>query len=189
MKRLDPFLALGTSATAQGPYKAEFPPISEQVEGYADIKKVVFSGNKLVVNDRWHPDLPAAAQENFTPWAMTDSLTGIEFAENSAYYRQFVPAVEARPGFEVFRQNCQYCHGVRKVGANFGWDYAQPIELHTYRSDPAKLYYHIHYRTEYKATWGRMPALKHVTEEQTSLLWNWMKSVSTAPITRYTPTH
>lgn len=189
MSRLEPLVALGIGAAAQGPFKAEFPPITARVEGYADIRKVEFGGNKLVVKERWHPDVPEAAQAEFSPWATIDSLTGIEFAESNAYYRQFIPTAEVRPGFEVFRQSCQYCHGVRKVGANFGWDYAQPIELHTYRSDPARLYYHIHYRVEYTHTYSQMPALKHVTEDQANLLWRWMKSVTTAPMTRYTPTH
>lgn len=189
MSRLDPLIALGISANPQGPFSAEFPPITSHAEGYADLRKVVFSDNKIVVKDRWHPDFPEAAQANFTPWALPDSLAGIEFAESAAYYRQFVPTAAVRPGFELFRSSCQYCHGVRKVGARFGWDYAQPIELHTYRSDAARLYYHIHYRVEYKATWSQMPALPHITEDQAGLIWQWMKSVSTTPITRYTPTH
>lgn len=189
MNRLDPMIALGISTTPEGPYSADFPPITSQTEGYADVRRVAFSGNKLVVKDRWHPDVPESAQGGFTPWALPDSLIGVEFAESAAYYRQFLPSAEVRPGMELFRGSCQYCHGVRKVGATFGWDYAQPIEVHSYRSDPARLYYHIRYRVEYKATWNQMPALKHITEEQAGTIWLWLKNVSTSPITRYTPTH
>lgn len=189
MSRLDPLIATGRSATAQGPFAAEFPPINKQLEGYADVRQVTFSGNKLVVADRYHPDVGESAKESFSPFTAPDSLTGIEFVENSAYYRQFRPDPAVNPGFEVFRGSCQFCHGVRKVGASYGWDFAQPLELHTYRSNPMSLYLHIRYRVEYQMTWQQMPALKHVSEEDAGQLWRWMRSVSTAPINRYTPTH
>jgi mono/diheme cytochrome c family protein len=189
MSRLDPLVAVSMSASEGGPFTTEFPPLSKKVEGYVDIRQVSFSGNKLVVKDRWHPDVPEAAQAHFTPWATADSLTGIEFAETSAYYRQFLPSAAERLGWERFRESCQFCHGVRKVGASFGWDWAQPIELHTYRSDPQKLFYHVRYRVEYRQIWEQMPALKHITEEDAGHLWRYMRAVSTAPITRYTPTH
>lgn len=188
MERLDPLIATGRSTTAQGPFAAEFPPINKQLEGYADIRQVTFIGNKLVVAERYHPEVGESAKESFSPWATTGSLTGIEFAENSAYYRQFRPDPAVMQGYEVFRGSCQFCHGVRKVGARYGWDFAQPLELHTYRSNPMSLYLHIRYRVEYKMTWQQMPALKHISEEEAGHLWRWMRAVSTAPINRYTPT-
>lgn len=188
MKRLDPLIALGRSAAADAPYLAEFPPIDRSVEGYADVRQVTFAGNKLVVSERWHPELSAQAIESFSPWQTTSSLTGIEFVEANAYYRQFLPTADVRPGFEIFRHNCQFCHGVNKVGASYGWDYATPLPLHTYRSNPERLYMHIHYRVEYKATWQKMPALKHVTEPEAALLWQWMRAASSAPTPAYTPT-
>ena len=189
MARLDPLIATGRAATAAGPYSGEFPPVSKAVEGFADIRQVAFSGNKMVVKERWHPDQTEQGMANFTPWAITGSVIGLEFVDGTAYFRQFLPNAEVRPGFEIFRQNCQFCHGVRKVGASYGWDYATPLPLHTYRSDAQRLYMHIHYRVEYKQTWQMMPALKHVTEAEAGLLWRWMQAVSGAPITRYTPTH
>jgi len=189
MSRLSPLIALSRSSTAEGPYRGEFPPVNKSIEGFADVRQVAFDGNKIVVADGWHPELSEAALANFTPWRLTGSLTGIEFVEATAYYRQFVPTADVRPGFEVFRHNCQFCHGVNKVGARFGWDYATPLPLHTYRSTEQKLYMHIAYRVEYKATWEQMPALKHVTQAEAGLLWQWMRAVSSAPMTRYTPTH
>lgn len=187
MRRLDPMIAVGISASPQGPFSPAFPPLNKQVEGYTDIRQVNFTGNKLVVKEPWHPYVPEAAQGTFSPWTLADSLSDIEFVDSAAYYRQFLPSAEVRPGFEQFRGSCQYCHGVRGVGARFGWDYARPIELHTYRSDPGRLYYHIHYRVEYKASWSQMPALKHITEEQAGQIWRWMKAVSTNPINQYSP--
>ena len=189
MKRLDPLIALGRSAAADAPYLAEFPPIDRSVEGYADVRQVTFAGNKLVVSERWHPELSAQAIESFSPWQTTSSLTGIEFVEANAYYRQFLPTADVRPGFEIFRHNCQFCHGVNKVGASYGWDYATPLPLHTYRSNPERLYMHIHYRVEYKATWQKMPALKHVTESEAALLWQWMRAASSAPTPMAAPPH
>lgn len=188
MTRLAPFIAVARKTRVDAPYVAEFPPINKSVEGYADIRQVSFAGNKLVVSDRNHPDLKEGGSENFTPFSTTGSLTGIEFVEGSAYDRQFVPSAEQRPGFAVYHQTCQFCHGVRKVGASYGWDYATPLPLHTYRSDASKLYLHIAFRVEYKQTWQMMPALRHVTEAEAGLLWQWMRAVSTAPLSRYTPT-
>ncbi len=65
---------------------------------------------------------------------------------------------------------------------------ASPLPLHTYRSDANKLYMHIAFRVEYKQTWQMMPALKHVTEAEAGLLWQWMRAASSAPLTRYSPT-
>lgn len=187
MTRLDLLIATGRGTSAQGPFVSDFPPISKQVEGFADIRQVTFTGNKVVAADRYHPDVGEPSKESFSPWATTDSLTGIEFVDNSAYYRQFVPDAAVRPGFDVFRGSCQFCHGIRKVGASYGWDYAQPLELHTYRSSPQSLYMHIRYRVEYKATWQQMPALKHITEEDAGHMWRWMRATSAVPIGRYTP--
>lgn len=188
MNRLDLLIATGRGTSAQGPFVADFPPINKQIEGYADIRQVTFTGNKIVAADRYHPDVGEPSKESFSPWTTTDSLTGIEFVEDSACYRQFVPDASVRPGFDVFRGSCQFCHGVRKVGTRYGWDYAQPLELHTYRSSPQSLYMHIRYRVEYKATWQQMPALKHISEEDAGHMWRWMRATSSAPIGRYTPT-
>jgi len=188
MSRLNPLLAVAMAPAAEGPFAERFPPINRRFEGFADIPQVMFSGNKLVVSERWHPDVPEAAREAFSPWGTTDSLYGLEFAESSAYYRQFYPGKDFGRGAELFRQSCQFCHGVRKVGASFGWDFAQPIELHTYRKNPERLYYHIRYRVEYRATLEQMPALKHITEEEAGHLWRWMRAVTTTPLPVYTPT-
>lgn len=189
MNRVAALIALSRSTKAEGPFNPALPPVNKSVEGFADVRQVAFEGNKIVVRDGWHPELSEAALANFTPWRLTGSLTGIEFVDGTAYYRQFVPTAEVRPGFEIFRHNCQFCHGVQKVGASFGWDYAMPLPLHTYRSTEQKLYMHIAYRVEYKATWQQMPALKHVSQAEAGLLWQWMRAVASAPMTRYTPTH
>lgn len=187
MARLNPLVALETATSAEGPFSGRFPPVSKHIEEYVDVPQVMFTGNKIVVSESWHPDLPEAAQASFTPWMTTDTLVGIEFADSRAYYRQFESSPEARPGLTVYRQNCQYCHGVRKVGASFGGDFAQPIALYKHRQDPYRLFYHIHYRIDSRPTLEQMPVLKHVSEEDAQQLWRFMRAMSTADPTPYAP--
>jgi mono/diheme cytochrome c family protein len=190
MGRLDPFVALSMTAGPSGeaaPPPGKFPPINRRVEGYADIRQVTFLGNKLAVNDRWHPDVPDRVTGLFSPWMMVDSLEGIELVNGRAYYQQFNLDPAARPGFELFRQSCQFCHGVRKVGARFGWDYVEPIELYTHRKDGRRLFYHVRYRAEGAGRGQLMPALRHVTEDEAAQLWEWMKAVATRAMPAYAP--
>lgn len=187
MGRLDPFIALAQRGD-DGKYTSQFPPLRRHVEGeYADVKQASFVGNRLVVSDAWHPDVAPAAQGKFSPWRHVDSLAGIEFVSAQAYYRQFDPAPETRAGFELFKQTCQFCHGARKVGASFGWDYVQPIELYTHRKTEQRLYYHIRYRVESAQSGALMPALRHVSEDDAAKLWQWMKAVATRPMAPYAP--
>lgn len=185
MTRLDPFVALATAPSAQGPFVPRFPLISKHLDKYADIPQVMFSDNKLVVSELWHPDVPA--QATFSPWTMVSSLSGIEFADSRAYYRQFDPSPEVRSGFEIYRQSCQYCHGVHKIGASFGWDFGQSIDLHPNRNSPLLLHFYVQYRLGTRASLEQMPVLKHVSEEQAVQLLRWMRSVSTALPPPYSP--
>lgn len=187
MNRLSPFVALQMASTAEGPFVPRFPPISKHIEDYADIPQVMFSGNKLVVSERWHPEVPKQAQESFTPWALADSLVALGFADSAAYYRQFEPSPQVHQGFESYRQSCQFCHGVRKVGASFGWDFGQPVELHPFRQDPNRLYFHIHHRPENRVSLEQMPVLKFISESQTVQLWRFLRTVSTTAPLPYSP--
>jgi mono/diheme cytochrome c family protein len=90
-------------------------------------------------------------------------------------------------GFEQYRQNCQYCHGVRKVGASFGWDLGQPTDFHPERREPLRFYYHMRYRLGNHDPLEQMPILKHVSEEQAAQLWRWLRTVSTTPTPPYSP--
>jgi mono/diheme cytochrome c family protein len=185
MARLDPFVALEMGTTAQGPFSPRFPLISKHFDKYADIPQVMFSGNKLVVNKLWHPDVPE--QATFSPWAMVDSLFGIGFAERRAYYDQFDPSPDTRSGFEIYRQSCQYCHGVNKTGAHFGLDFGRSIAHHPSQSSAMQLYYHTQYRLGPRVPLAQMPVLKHVSEQQATQLWQWLRAVSTAPPRPYSP--
>lgn len=187
MERLNPLVALGMATTPAGPFSARFPSINRHLDGYPDIPQVLFFDNKLVVGSRWHPDLPPQMQKSFSPWTMTDSLTSIVFAERRAYYRQFEVPADAQAGAELYRQSCQYCHGVRQVGATFGWDFGLSTDLRTYRKDPARLYFHLHDRPVDRVSLDQMPAIKYITEEQALQLWLFMKAASTTTAPPYTP--
>jgi mono/diheme cytochrome c family protein len=148
----------------------------------------VSANRRLVVKSQWHPMLPAA-RSTFSPWAHADRLRGIELVEGAAYWRQFA-AHQDRPtgaGERVFIARCQYCHGVREVGAKFGWDYLEPVPLHTYRS-PRNLLLHVRYREWDAAERGfKMPALPDLSEADAKAIWTWMAEMAEAAPLPYAP--
>ena len=126
----------------------------------------MFSGNKLVVAVLWHPAVAAAAQPAFSPWRHTDTLTGIELVAAQAYYRQFdVGGGDmVQRGQAVFQQSCQFCHGVRKVGAKFGWDFVEPTPIWSYHRPAKNLFLHVAYKPLDAAERGlMMPAMRFMS--------------------------
>lgn len=186
--RLNPFLALAAEPAEGGGLRAgAFPPVSYRGadSDYADVRPIRFAGNKLVVSDRAHPAVPERHAAQFSPWGYVDSLAGVEFVDGAAYDRQFEPSAAAAPGAALFRESCQFCHGVRKVGARFGWDFVEPIPIYTYRHSGAKLYYHIRYRATERGQ--QMPALRHIAEDEAGKLLPWLRAVATEPMPPYRP--
>jgi mono/diheme cytochrome c family protein len=144
----------------------------------------------MVVAELWHPAVSDKARGRFSPWSQVDSLVAVEFVQAAPYYRQFAvdptPAVSA--GLTVFEGSCQFCHGARRVGAKFGWDFVEPTPLYAYREGERRLYYHVHYRRLDAPEVGRnMPALNFMTESDAGQLWQWLKAVGTRPMTPYAP--
>lgn len=192
LEQLDPFIALRMRSSPKAPYGAEFPPLVKRARDYADVRATQFSGNKLVVARLWHPALAEKVQADFSPWALADSLVAVEFVETAAYYKQFDvdDSAQTRAGLELFRGSCQFCHGARKVGAKFGWDFVEPTPLYTYRKGEKRLYYHIHFRRYDAVARGQsMPALKSMTEADAGNLWQWLKAIGTKPMPAYAPGH
>jgi mono/diheme cytochrome c family protein len=192
MDQLDPFIALGARAVADGPYRAELPPLVRKGSAFADAPAIHFSGNKVVVARLWHPAVGDAIQADFSPWAFVDSLVGVELVEAAPYYRQFDvdSKPEARTGLALFQQSCQFCHGARKVGAKFGWDFVEPTPLYSYRKGGTRLYYHVHFRRYDAVQRGQnMPALKSMTKGDAENLWQWLAAIGTRPMPPYTPGH
>jgi mono/diheme cytochrome c family protein len=190
LDQLDPFIALRMRSSPKATYGTEFPPLKKRASDYADVRTTQFSGNKLVVARLWHPALGEKVQADFSPWALADSLVAVEFVESGPYYKQFDvdASPEARAGLDLFRKSCQFCHGARKVGAKFGWDFVEPTPLYTYRKSEKRLYYHVHFRRYDAVARGQnMPALKSMTEADAGNLWQWLKVMGTKPMPAYAP--
>jgi hypothetical protein len=188
MKRLDPFIARGMETHPKGPVRAAFFPEIRRKGATEDPRPIVFSGNKIVVAVLWHPAVAEAAQPKFSPWRHTDTLTSIELVASRPYYGQFdVGGGDwAARGLALFKESCQFCHGVRKVGAKFGWDFVEPTPIYSYRKPTRNLFLHVAYKPLDAAERGlMMPAMSFMSEPDTALLWQWLKAVATKPMPAY----
>ena len=189
MKRLDPFIARGMETRAGGPVQVGVFPEIRRKGATEDPRPIVFAGNKVVVAALWHPAVLDSVQPGFSPWRHADTLTGIELVDARSYYRQFeVGGGEfVRRGLTVFQQSCQFCHGVRKVGAKFGWDFVDPTPIWSYHRPPKSLFLHVAYKPLDAAERGlMMPAMSFMSQEDAALLWRWLKAVATDPLPPYT---
>ncbi len=184
MERLQPAIAIAIER--EGAMTRSFPVVAKKESNFVDARPIRFSSNKVVVGERWHPQLSAKALEKFSPWLFADTLTGIELVKEADYFNQFDIDPATKAGFSVFRQVCSFCHGVRKTGASFGWDVVDPLPLVEYRKKESSLYYHIRYRSPAAVQKGlMMPALDFVTEQEAGALLAWMRSAAEQPLRPY----
>ena len=190
MKSLSPFLARGIRLSAGRPMQVgRFPKISRPRSGFVDVRPITFAGNKLVVGNRDHPDVPEAARAVLSPWEQADSLTGIELASEAAYQAQFDvdPDPGVKAGHRLFTQSCQFCHGVRGTGAAFGWDFVEPTPMAEYRGE-RNLFLHVKYKPlDAAARAIQMPALSYMTEDDAKSIWLWLKAAADRPLRPYAP--
>jgi hypothetical protein len=204
MARLDPLVARAMSTRSDaGLRSGVFPPVAGIPLG-GEVSPP--ARNRLVVNERWHPDVTAHALTKFTPWAYVDTLVGIELVDGSAYYGQLEVPVSstARAGGQLFRESCQFCHAARGVGGSFGWDFIEPEPIYSdawfrhfrstrddesgYRDPATSLYAHANFRVPGSA--GRlMPALRYLTLDNARSLWLWIRAVGSRPLPLYAPRH
>jgi len=190
MKRLDPFIARGMETHAGGPVRVGFFPDIRRKGSTEDPRPIVFSGNKIVVAALWHPAVSAAAQPAFSPWRHTDTLTSIELVASKPYYLQFAVGGDdlVQRGQAVFQQSCQFCHGIRKVGAKFGWDFVEPAPIWSLHRPSKNLFLHVAYKPLDAAERGlMMPAMSFMSQADAELLWHWLKAVATKPLPAYAP--
>lgn len=186
MKRLDPMVA---RTLFSGDKAQPLPPVTRKAREYVDIPALQFEGNKIVVAEDWHPMLAPEAK-GWSPWRQADTLVAIEFVIATPYYAQFDvgSSDDAHAGFELFKQNCQFCHGARKVGAKYGWDFVEPVPIFQWKGSPHRLYLHIAFRRlDAPERNQMMPALKHMTEADAGKLWLWLEALGTKPLRPYTP--
>ena len=190
------FLAFETAPKKDGPFTAAFEPVSNKAEVTMDPRPIKMSGNKIVVSETTYPWLKNTAGDSFTPFMHVDSLVGIEWVHQEAYYKQFWPGFMEgqeshqqssvlanerqlhKEGFQVYFQNCQYCHSYYGAGAQYGWDFVQPVPLHRHKSTK-QLLHHVSY-PPYNAL-GRglmMPTLPHFTKEELNVFMEYSKAIS-----------
>ena len=184
MKRLDVQVAVAIAVDGK---PAPLPPVTRKVREYVDVPTITFDGNKIVVAESWHPML-GADTKGWSPWVNSSSLAAVEFVVAEPYYAQFDVGTSepARAGFVLFKQNCQFCHGVHKIGAKLGWDFVEPAPVYTWRSSPRQLFMHVAFRPlDAPERKQMMPALKHMTEGDAAKLWKWLEAVGTTPLRPY----
>jgi mono/diheme cytochrome c family protein len=173
MRRLAPFVARGS----------KFPALPKKDAPF-DRRPIEFSGNKLVVADRWHPDVLSETQSEFSPWTHVDTLTGIELVATVPYYAQFEVAGGAGVGRggALFRQNCQFCHGVHQIGATFGWDFVDSPAISNYEDSPENLYHNVAFKPRNASEIGlMMPPLTFLSQAAANDVLQWLEAINKVP--------
>lgn len=176
-KVINPFIAF---AYLEGKtWKKKFPNVERYDPRYKDPLPVIFSDNKLVVETEWYPMHPMGGKSGFSPWTHMDTLVGLELANGRAYFKQFTPSdAKYNGGFKVFISRCQYCHGIKNIGARYGWDFSGPIPIHKKRTVDT-LKNHIKNKKANAFKLGiRMPHQKDVSSKEVDDLWHWMKHMT-----------
>jgi mono/diheme cytochrome c family protein len=189
MRRLKPFIARASLTRRGGALSVGKFPAIPKTDAPGDRRRIEFAGNKVVVAERWHREVAQGTQPGLSPWGHVDTLVGVELVVSKAYYAQFEPSREAavQRGLTLFRQNCQFCHGLRHVGATFGWDLESDTVIN-YRDSAAHLYHNTTYRPQNAAELGlMMPALSFLTEADAAAIRAWLLAASPGPLPRYAP--
>jgi mono/diheme cytochrome c family protein len=189
MLRLEPLVARAWAPHRKQALDRAFPSIRRE-GAVADPRPTEFFGNKLVVGERWHPEVARATEATFSPWTRADTLIGIELVASAPYYAQFDVGGEApvQRGLALYRGSCQFCHGARRVGASFGWDLVDAPTIYDAQSSAENLYHSIAYRPRNATELGLlMPALGALTEEDASQLQRWLQAITTRPMPAYAP--
>jgi hypothetical protein len=189
LAKLDVFVAVEFADAAPdkgGTFTSAFPPVHKPgPQAKEDRRPLKLEGNKLVVPAGWHPMVEPKAAKTFNPWRFADSLVAIEYVRELAWYGQFDYGPDTQAGLKLFRGRCQFCHGVRKVGANYGWDVAEPVALYKHR-DAKSLALHARYREGDAAEKGlMMPAFPELSTAEVGVLWKWFEAAGTLPQPSY----
>lgn len=182
------FVAMRIWDTKTNFWTTRFPKAARHVPGFRDARPIRFAYNKIVVETPTHPMVPDPFSASVDLWRVAGTLVGIEFVNEKAYYQQFSVSTEpnVQLGLNVFKQTCQFCHGVRKVGASLGWDFVHPFPVYRYRNTKKNLYYHVKYQILDAPEKGLlMPALKNLSAAEASAVWEWLRAVGTQPLKPY----
>lgn len=192
LKKLDVFVAVAIADQAPdkgGAFSETFPPSSKPEAMGRDRRPLQFEGNKMVVPSGWHPMVAPKASKTFSPWRFADALVAVEYVRELAWYGQFDYGAPTAAGLAVFKGRCQFCHGVEKVGANYGWDIVQPLPIYKHRNAKS-LALHTRYREGDAAEKGlMMPAFPEITTPEVEAVWKWFEAAGTLERPRYTLTN
>lgn len=183
-QRKNEHLFLATKIKDDKAWATTFPEVNKFHDYYKDPRPIKFSGNKVVlsVSALKLPEPDEALP--FSPWLHTDSLLGIEFVQMNAYENQFDYGENVAEGQAVFLSRCLYCHGVRRIGATFGWDFVHPTPIYLKRQK-TDLFYHVKYPKADALRRGlMMPNQIDFTEKNASDLWDFMKAAANAKHTK-----
>ena len=191
LKKLGVFLAVGIADRAPeqgGTFTEKFPPATRLDATGPERRPLTFDGSKVVASAAWHPMVEARATKTFNPWQFADTLVAIEYVRELAWYGQFDYGAATRAGLAVFKGRCQFCHGVQKVGASYGWDVAEPYPLYKHRA-PKSLALHTRYRERDAAERGlMMPAFPEISIPEVEAIWKWFEAAGTTEQPRYSLT-
>ncbi len=172
-KRLDLFVALLRGAPGE-PMSSSFPDVSTGQSAFST-RPTRFAGNKLVAAEAWHPDL-APGGDATSPWFHVASLTGVELVQAVAFRRQLETGHPGKRGREVFTQSCQFCHGVRRIGASMGPDLLEPVPLHRYRNT-GDVFAHARVLGEQRAV-RRMPIIPTLSPRDALDFLTWIRELA-----------
>jgi hypothetical protein len=168
-------------------FSSEFPAISRKDERFRDPRPITFTWNKLVVGKKWIGSKGKNAEKGFSPWKHVSSLSGIEWIDVTAYRNQFSVKGADSKGLQVYLQRCSSCHGVKKIGSTYGWDFVDPLPIYEKRS-VGSLFSHVKYPKGNPIQMGmHMPHQPDFTESEAEHLWGWLRSVSKHRLRKYTP--
>ncbi len=169
-----------------GKWTSEFPTSVRIATNAKNEVPTTFVGNKVVVGQEWR-----ATETGFTPWRHIDSLTGVEFVESAAYFDQFQNKKKPKTGLEgrlAFIIHCQYCHGVKGLGATRAPEMTALVQ----RLEP-KAWSKIYDQVQNPASGGAyphfMPKQKDFSKKNAKGLVSWITSMRDGELSPYEPSY
>lgn len=174
-------------------WRKDFPAVAkkDELRYFRDPNPTVFKNNKIVIpllkRQLYFKDAKGKLVPRFSPWSHVSSLTGVEFVNLNAYYKQFdiSDKPDHKRGFAIFKARCQYCHGVRGVGASFGWDYGGPIKVSKKR-DAKSLHLFVKYPKADALERGlKMPNQIDLKKDDADKLWKWISLMESRMLNAY----
>jgi mono/diheme cytochrome c family protein len=181
LKALDLFVATAVK-DEEGQWTSTFPAVKKSDDITVDPRPVTFQANKVVAPSPRLPGLLDPSGADFSPWKYVDTLIAIEVVDQAAWEAQFIAPRPAKKdiaalvgrGQEVYLKACQYCHGVRDVGATYGWDFLVPLPMHSLKK-PRDLYEHVTMAPFDKVEDGLMMPEQNLTKRDVAAVWAWNK--------------